>query len=333
MAFLYVTEQGALIRKEGQRLIVEKDDEILADIPAVKVESVLVFGNVQFTTQAVRLMLENNMEMALFSSKGRLLGQLTSPMPKNIVIRQAQYARHQEQEFVEGFARAITSAKIRNCLEFLREYSHNHPDLDLSLEKAQVQDGLQASEKASDSQSILGIEGSAARAYFAAFSKMIGAGFTFTGRKRRPPPDPVNALLSLGYTMIYNELNSLLDGIGFDPFLGFLHQPRYGHATLASDIVEEFRAPLVDRFTLKLINNRMLKPEDFVVHPPSGGVYLSHESRKNYFAEYEKFVNSPMKLADENSPLSFRRLFLRQAQRLRETVLEKTVYRPFTFSW
>ena len=131
----------------------------------------------------------------------------------------------------------------------------------------------------------------------------------------------------------YNEINSLLDGIGFDPFLGFLHQPRHGHAALASDLVEEFRTPLVDRLTLKLINNRILRPDDFSIHAPSGGIYLSHESRKKYFGEYEKFITNPMKIADENSPLSFRQLFLRQAQRLKESVMTEKMYEPYIFSW
>ena len=161
---------------------------------------------------------------------------------------------------------------------------------------------------------------------------MVRHTFSFTGRQRHPAPDPVNALLSLGYTMVYNEIGSLLDGLGFDPYLGFYHQPRFGHATLASDLLEEFRAPLVDRLTLHLTNNRILQEPDFYPHT-SGGVYLLDEPRKRYFQEYERFVTRPQAAAADETEMDFRRLFRRQAGRLRQMLLTGEPYAPFTFSW
>ncbi|MDO9263640.1 MAG: CRISPR-associated endonuclease Cas1 [Desulfosalsimonadaceae bacterium] len=334
MSFIYVTEQGAVIGKKGQRVVVSKDRETLADVPANRVQGVLVFGNVQITTQAMRLMLESGVEMALFSGSGRLLGQITSPFPKNITLRQSQYARAGDPAFVSDFAAIIVRAKIQNCLELIREFSHNHPETDLTAEKDQLESTIRSVEARPDVDSLLGLEGASARAYFSSFAKMIRTGFTFTGREKHPPPDPVNALLSLGYTMAFNEISSLLDGIGFDPFLGFFHQPRYGHAGLASDLCEEFRAPLTDRLTLYLINNRIIQPEDFQAHAPSGGVYLGHEPRKRYFEEYEKFVLRPMPVSDENeSQMNIRRLFMRQAERLRHTLMTGEPYQPYLFRW
>ncbi|MEW6388800.1 MAG: CRISPR-associated endonuclease Cas1, partial [Thermodesulfobacteriota bacterium] len=168
------------------------------------------------------------------------------------------------------------------------------------------------------------------RTYFAAFAKMVRHSFGFTKRERHPAPDPVNALLSLGYTLVYNEIAALLDGLGFDPYLGFFHQPRFGHAGLASDLLEEFRAPLVDRFTLGLINNRIFTAPDFYQHT-SGGVYLQDEPRKRYFLEYERFVTRSAPAPDEEGTADFRRLFRRQAERLRRTLLTGQPYVSFTF--
>ena len=333
MAFLYVTEQGAVIQKRGQRLVVAKDGQTLADIPAVRLEGVLIFGNVQFTTQAVRLMLEHEIEMGLFTSTGKLLGQLTSPAPGNITLRQAQYARAADEPFSVCFARIPVSAKIKNSLGLIRQFAHNHPEQDLLHEREQLEQYRRQVDGLTTAGSLLGLEGTAARTYFGAYAKMIRGDFTFDGRKKHPSPDPVNALLSLGYTMTYNELSSLLDGIGFDPFLGFFHKPRYGHASLASDLCEEFRAPLADRLTLYLINNAIFKPDDFQLHTPSGGAYLTNDARKRYFAEYEKFVTRPMPDSNGEKPMSLRRLFLRQAERMRQTLMTGDDYRPFQFRW
>jgi len=225
MPFLYLTEQGAVLQREGERLLVTKEDQTLADVPVVKLEAVLVFGHVHLTTPALQLCLIHEVELALFTRRGRLLGQLTSPFPKNIELRQAQYARAADTTFTLSLAQTLVAAKLGNALEFLREFAHNHPDTDLAPETAQVAAARYQAAQAQDPARLLGLEGSGARAYFAAFAKMIRHTFGFTGRARHPAPDPVNALLSLGYTLVYHELSSLLDGLGFDPYLAFSTSP------------------------------------------------------------------------------------------------------------
>lgn len=333
MAFLYVTEQGGVLKKSGQRLILEKGGDRLLEILASKIDGILIFGNVQVTTQALHLLFHHDIEMALLSKRGRLLGQLTSPVTKNIDLRKAQYARSEDPIFVLNFSRSIVKGKFANCLEFLREFRHNHRDSDLDEEISGLVDLSSKVDSQEDLASILGLEGAVARLYFQGFSKMIRHSFHFEGRKRRPAPDPVNALLSLGYTMVYNEISSLLDGMGFDPYMGFYHQPRYGHATLASDLMEEFRTPLTERFTLYLINNRVFKQEHFSSHAPSGGIYLRDAPRKRYFAEYEKFVTRPMSSSDNPKSTDFRGLFRKQGEQLRNRILLGGEYSPYRFSW
>ena len=333
MTFLYLTEQGAVLKKTGQRLIVEKDDQKLLDIPAAKVEGVMIFGNVQFTTQAVQLLLRQGVELAMFSRSGRLLGQLTDPATKNIDLRKAQFARHDDADFVLVLARSLVNAKLSNCLEFTRQFGHNHPDTILTEEIGQLDALLLRIDQAVELPALLGMEGSGARVYFQAFAKMVRHGFEFGGRRKRPATDPVNALLSLGYTLVYNEIASLLDGMGFDPYLGYYHQPRHGHATLASDLVEEFRTPMVDRFTLKIVNNRVFQEGDFYLHRPSGGIYLRDTARKKYFAAYEQFITQPTACSEGETETTFRKLFRRQAERLKRAVVDNAPYQPFAFRW
>jgi CRISPR-associated protein Cas1 len=333
MAYLYLTEQGSVLSKTGERLVVTKDDTVLLDVLVSKLQGVLVFGHVHLTTPALQLCLSHDVELALFTRRGRLLGQLTSPVPQNLDLRKAQYAKAADPEFSLVQARAIVAGKLANSLALLREFSYNHPDTEPLPEVTRLEALLPQVEPATELSSLLGLEGAGARAYFAAFARMVRHTFGFTGRRRHPAPDPVNALLSLGYTLVYNELSSLLDGLGFDPYLGFFHQPDYGHATLASDLLEEFRAPLVDRLTLGLINNRVFAAGDFFAHEPSGGVYLQDEPRKRYFQEYERFVGRAFTALDDGQETDFRRLFRRQAERLRAALLTAEVYQPFKFSW
>ncbi|MBW1953796.1 MAG: CRISPR-associated endonuclease Cas1 [Deltaproteobacteria bacterium] len=328
MSFLYLTKQGAVLKKTGERLRVVLEEQTLLDIPAAKIEGVLIFGNVQFTTQALQLLLRHGIELALFTRRGRLLGQLTSPFPRNIELRKAQYDRASDPAFGLSLAQSLVAAKVANSLDLVREFAHNHPETDFSKESSQLAALRDRIRQQPDLQSLLGLEGAAARLYYQALGQMVRQTFTFTGRRRHPAPDPVNALLSLGYTLVYNELASLLDGLGFDPYLGYYHQPRFGHATLASDLLEEFRAPLVDRLTLYLVNNRVFQEPDFYRHT-GGGVYLQDEPRKRYFREYEQFVTRPLSCPAAGVETDFRRLFRRQAERLRLTILTGEHYRPY----
>lgn len=333
MAFLYITEQGAVLRKSGQRLVVEKDGNVLFESPAGKVKGILIFGNVQVTTQAIHMALQLEIELALFSYHGRLLGQLTPPATGNVALRQAQFACKADPVFALSFSRAIVTAKLGNALAFIREFAHNHSETDLREECANLQAACTGVTGREDLSALLGVEGNGARVYFQAFAKMVRHSFSFDGRHRRPPPDPANALLSLGYTLVYNEIGSMLDGMGFDPYLGFYHQPRHGHATLASDLLEEFRVPLVDRLTLGLINNRVFLERDFYFHTASGAMLLKDEPRKRYFAEYERFVTRPMAVAGIETEIDYRRLFRRQAEALRGAILSGGAYCPFRFNW
>ncbi len=333
MANLYLTEQGAVLGKSGDRLIVTKKGKTLLEVPCHHIDAVLIFGNVHFTTPAVRELFEHGIEMALLTRRGRLLCQLTPPMPKNVPLRLSQYRLFNDPVFALPFSRNIVRAKVRNGLSLIRQYAYNHKDSPLDIEMRDLVHQDERITSAQNTNELLGHEGNAARIYFSAFAKMIRSGFEFPGRRRRPAPDPVNALLSFGYTLLTNELASLLDGIGFDPHIGMFHRPDYGRPSLAADMAEEFRTPVVDRFTLRLINTRVFTADDFTPHVESGSMYLKRESLRKYFTEYETYLGEGFTEMgtddDSSSPATFREHFRRQAYRLERALTSGTEYEPF----
>lgn len=328
MANLYITEQGSILRKTGDRLLVEKDEEILLDVPCDKIDAVLIFGNVQVTTQSIRELFEHGIELAILTRTGRIVGQITSPATKNIELRIEQFKKYWDDSFRTRLAKIIVRGKISNDLNLLRTFSYNHPDINLAAQMEGVQSALSTIDGAANINAVMGVEGNAARVYFGGFGKMILGEFTFEGRKRRPAPDPVNALLSFGYTLFFNEILSLLDGLGFDPYLGYLHTVEYGRASLASDLVEEFRAT-VDRFTLYLINDRIFNQADFFTNPKGEGMYLTREAQKVYFAQYERYLNREFVHPDTTEKTSLRKCFRLQAERLAAYIRGGCDYRTF----
>jgi|SRR6185295_8457141 len=326
MATLYVTEQNAILRKTGDRVLVEKDDQVLLDVPCLKLENVFLFGNVQVTTQALAELLDHGIELALFTVNGRLRGQLTPPKAKNVELRMRQYEHSRSTGFCLGLAREIIQAKIENSLHFLRELRRNHPELFTPADLDAFAGQTAKVPQAASLDSLRGIEGGCAAAHFRLLGRAVPKELAFSGRQRRPPPDPFNALLSFGYVLVGHEIQALLDGMGFDPYLGFFHQLDYGRPSLALDLLEEFRAPLIDRLSLKLFNLGVLRKEDFVTGR-DGGCFLNQDGKKRYFHTYEEELNRPVALGEEQ--LSYRRLFRRQAERLARALAGEETYRSF----
>lgn len=331
MANLYITEQNSVLRKTGDRLRVHKEDAVLLDVQCHKLDAVLIFGNVQFTTQAVHELMEHNIELAILNRTGRLVGQLTSPATKNIELRLIQFRKYDDPSFCLEYARSLVNAKISNSRKVVQAFARNHPEARLDEAVADLQNHGRCAASGKSIEALRGIEGTAARIYFSALSRMIRTDLPFEGRRKRPPTDPVNALLSLGYTMLFNEISSLLDGLGFDPYLGFFHAVDYGRASLAADLMEPFRAPVTDRFTLNLLNLGMFKVDDFKKNPRGHAVYLRSEALKRYFREYENFMTrGGFPTHEEGNAENYRCCLRQQAEQLAAALRTQTSFTPFT---
>jgi CRISPR-associated protein Cas1 len=230
---------------------------------------------------------------------------------------------------IKNLARTLVQGKINNGRALILRYQRNYPEQTFEAELKTLDDSIKKLGEQKSGNSIMGLEGIGTATYFKAFGQMFKKSLVFEKRTRRPPKDPVNAVLSLGYTMLTNEIYSLLDGAGFDPYIGFLHEIDYGRASLALDLTEEFRQPLIDRFTLFLFNNEILADNDF--RPVEGeGIYLTNDAMKTFFQKYEHRMRESFtsKRHDEKQT-TFRDLIRNQVQKLIRTIKFNEPYRPF----
>jgi len=279
---LYITKQGAYLHKERETLVIEVEKEKVMQVPIHAIQAIYCFGNVMVSPFLMGFCGENGVHLAFFTEYGRFLGRLQGKQSGNILLRQAQYKVAEMQP--EPIARNIIAAKISNSRAVLYRRLRNHGDNE-AVEQAikQLHSSLRRLERMESLDQIRGIEGEAAATYFGVFNQLIQpsvqADFQFNGCNRRPPRDPINALLSFLYSVVGNDISAALQGVGLDPQMGFLHQSRPGRDSLAQDVLEEFRAWWVDRLVLSLINRKQLKAKDFIIEA-SGAITLKDDARK-----------------------------------------------------
>lgn len=294
MGTVYITQDDAFIGKTDERLQVRSQKKTLLDVPMIKVDGVVVLGRATISPAALTELLERKIPLSFLTSTGRFLGRLEPPLTKNIFVRSAQWKAietPQAVHIVRGFIRGKLKNYRNTLMRAQREASHPN-----STTLTQLAEGIRRLEQAiapinttEAIDSLRGLEGAGSAAYFGCFQALIRAeGFSFTVRKKRPPTDPVNALLSFGYSLLRHDLESALNIVGFDPYLGYLHTQRYGRPSLALDVMEEFRPLVVDAMVLAAINRRVLTPSDFLTEPLSGAVSLSDAGRRTFLRSYEQ---------------------------------------------
>lgn len=326
MATLYVTEPGARIEKEYRRLLVTKDDEVLLRVPLRKLTAVVLVGRVGATTPALHALLAQGVPLWLVTRAGMLIGRLLPPTAAHVSLRQAQYRRARDPHFAQDLARSIVSGKIRNqrvlVARILRRRAWPAARSVLTcLAQAQAQ-----AQQADSMRRLLGLEGRAAKRYFAVYRRALAPKWTFRKRTRRPPRDPVNALLSLGYTFLGHALMTALEVVGLDPYLGFFHAQKYGRPALALDLVEEFRAPVVDSLVLNVLNHRILRREHF----EDDGVRLTTRGLHIFLRQFSAKLDSTVKVRRLGRALSYRKLFEVQARLLARRIRgDAEGYQPF----
>jgi CRISPR-associated protein Cas1 len=265
---LYVTGYGFTVGKSGGLLQVKEKGSLVQEARLNDVSQVNVFGSVTVTSGAVQALSELERPISYFTMGGWFYGMTTALGLKNVFLRREQFRRADDEPFCLRIARAMVATKIRNQRTLLQRNHVEPPARALEAMKRLAKQALGAGEL----ESLLGIEGTAAHYYFGHFGGMVKVDegearpvFDFTRRNRRPPRDPVNALLSLGYSLLVRDLTIVCHVIGFDPFIGFYHQPRFGRPALPLDLMEGFRPLIVDSAVLSAINTRMVTPDDSCV--------------------------------------------------------------------
>lgn len=331
MPALYITEQGSTLHISHGRLLVEKNTpqgpRVLLGVPLHEVECVLAFGSVQITTAALSALFSQGRDVCYLSRGGRLKGRTIPGEAKNVGRRLRQFARHGELAFRLSIARTLVRSKIANQRAVLHRLARNgHAELlHAALRGLKAQSASAGSCR--NEAALRGVEGAAAALYFGAVRHTLAEEWGFVARVRRPATDPVNALLDLGYTLAGCEIMAALCACGFDPYVGFWHVEKHGRPALALDILEEFRAPLVDRLTLTLLHKGQISQRDFEIE--NGARRLTPPALRRYLDAYEKAVSAPFTDARDGSRVSFRKLFFAQARRLMHAVEEDEPYKAY----
>jgi CRISP-associated protein Cas1 len=290
MSVVYLTTSGTQVRRKGEKLEVWQGETKLSDLRLFELERLVVVGAVQFSSQALSLLLDQGIDVSFLTSGGRLRGSLVSAESRNVFLRLAQFDRFKDAAFRLAFAQQVVTAKLTAQERLLARQGRNHPGRLEEGAQERIRELIAKVGVAESVESLMGFEGSAAAVYYRQFGRMLTT-VPFPGRKKHPSTDPANALLSLGYVMLGNEIAALLEARGFDPAVGFLHGLRYGRSSLALDVVEVFRQAVIDRLTLRLLNRRQLTPADF--EGGEAGVRLSAEAFKRFLALYEEHLRSP----------------------------------------
>lgn len=330
---LYVQAPGARVRKQGETIVVETEDG-KTEAPLIDISELSVFGPASISTPLLHELMRREVTVAWFSTGGWFLGHTTGTGAKNVSVRIAQSQAVFDSARAMNLSRGIVAAKIRNCRTLLRRNWKDDAALELRETAIDALKRLaERAEFARDAGELLGLEGEAAAVYFRHFDSMFSRPpgndlppFRFDKRNRRPPADPVNALLSLAYAVLTRTLHVALLGAGFDPYLGFYHRPRHGRPALALDMMEAYRPIIADSVVINAINNGEVKLDDFVFS--GGACALTSAGRKNFLAGYERRLNQETTHPLFGYRLTMRRLITVQAQLLARHLLGEIAEYP-----
>lgn len=295
MGTVYILENDAFIGKTDERLTVKAEKKTILDIPLIKIDGIVVLGRATVSPFVLDELLKNEIALTFLTEMGRYIGRFEPEMKKNLFVRKAQWQAMGESPQAIHLVRGFVRGKLKNYRQILLR-AQRESSLDLSRDITRLEQAIAPIERTNKIDSLRGLEGAGSAAYFGCFNELIKASeFEFSARNRRPPTDFVNSLLSFGYSLLRHDVQSALNIVGFDPYLGYLHVERYGRASLALDLMEEFRPLVVDTMVLSLINKRSLIPSDFITEPVSGAVSLTKEGRRTFLTAYQQKKQSSFK--------------------------------------
>ncbi len=329
MSYLFVNENGAVINYQENYVVVKYRDDMLRKIPVENLEAIYLFTSVQITSQCMVECLKHGISVSYFSKGGAYFGRLQSTSHVN-VQRQRKQAALADTPFALELAKNIIRGKIHNQEIVLKRYARsehkNVDDISVSMKQS-----LNKIKECKTVQEVMGYEGNAARLYFDGLSRLVDDEFVFSGRSRRPPRDEFNSMLSLGYSILMNEIYGRLENKGLNPYFGFIHSDREKHPTLASDIMEEWRAVIVDSVVMSLVNGHEIHKEQFMHDIDSPGYYLTREGLGIFLKKYDTKMQTLVNYLDYiDYPASFRKSIDLQINELTKAIgaEDASLYRP-----
>lgn len=283
---LYVTTSDAYLTLDGENVVVKKDDDSAMRLPLHNLENIVCFTYQGASPALMRACVDRNIGLCFLTPNGRFQARITGRVRGNVLLRKKQYAVSEKNDESVPIAASFLLGKVANCRKVLERALRDHAMLvdveALSGASNFLKETLKAIQTCKSVGDLMGFEGSAAKVYFGVFDQLIlqqREDFTFKERTRRPPLDNMNSLLSFLYTLLTNEVASALEGVGLDPYVGFLHQDRPGRPSLALDLMEELRPVFADRLALSLVNRKQVTGNGFL-QKESGGILMNDETRK-----------------------------------------------------
>ncbi|MGB5967783.1 MAG: CRISPR-associated endonuclease Cas1 [Spirulinaceae cyanobacterium] len=294
MTTLYLIEQGSLLRAQNYQFRIFFHGELRCQVPVNRVSQIILFGCCHITHGAIKLALSRRIPVLYLSQRGRYFGRLETEGQAKVAYLAQQTRCAEDPEFTRQQAETIVRAKLHNSRVLLMRLNRRRRSECATIainEIAQIIDNLPLAESL---DSLRGYEGNAAKLYFRGLGSLFNSSFTFEHRSKRPPTDPVNSLLSLGYTLLSQIVHSFIETVGLHTHFGSLHVPRDNHPALVSDLMEEFRAQVVDSQVAYLVNKKIFTPEDFTPQDERGGVYLLPDALKKFLKHWEEKLRSEM---------------------------------------
>ena len=287
---LYVTLPNAYLRKDGMNVVISVEQEDKFRIPIINIESIVVFGYMGISPGLMNLCCENGVSVTFLTNHGKFISRLQGPTRGNVYLRKRQYEMSDTESDSLNISKILIAGKIQNYRNILKRHIRDYGENN-EVEEAinNLENRKRYALKSTDFQNLLGHEGMASNIYFSIFPHLIrvqNPNFKFEGRTRRPPKDPVNAMLSFAYTLLTYEMAAALESVGLDPYVGFMHKLRPGRISLALDLIEEFRGYLGDRFVLSLINRKQISEKDFMFQGENG-VIMTDKGRKTFITAWQ----------------------------------------------
>lgn len=334
---LYLMEHGSTLGKEYERFIIKKKGMIIKQIPAIHIDQIMVFGNSQLTTQVMQFCLQERIPIYLLSGKGKYYGMVDSFSTEPVLLHREQFLRADDKAFCLQLAKQFIKGKITNSHLLLKRLTRNRTAPAFEQAVKQLKYSQEKIETASTLDQLRGYEGTAARINFQAIAATVDEKWRFTGRVKQPPTDPINAMLSYGYTLLFYNIYTLLRTRGLNPHVGYLHPMRMGHPALASDLMEEFRSIVVDAVVLNIVLNNKLSPEDFETLEETAGnlsaekqpCLLTPKARGIFIRYLEKKLNANLTHPISKLKLDYRRCMEHQVNHLAAVIRGKeTHYQP-----
>jgi CRISP-associated protein Cas1 len=332
---LYLLEPNTTLDRDSHQLMVLAPGQDPLRIPAERLHQVMAFGSTHITSGAISLCLEMGIPVMLLGGRGRYFGLIDPLKIDNLYTQRAQFRALDQPAQCQAISNAMVQGKIGNHLALLRRWHRHRPPAD-EAHTLDLYDGLHLARskagRADNTDSLRGIEGAAAAAYWRALKALLAPEWKFEGRRKQPPPDPVNSLLSYGYTLMYYNLLTLVAARGLNPYAGFLHTPRQGHHALVSDLMEEFRGPIVDALVVDMVQNGRIKPDEFTWPEAAGEpCMMSVSARRNFVHAFEKKLNTPVRHTRYGLHMDWRRIMDGQVLHLVQTLHgQHTTYQPYT---